>query len=140
MAHLEPDQRSTIRWIQENVPPGTRVLEAVGSSYDSDSNRFSTFTGRPTLLGWPGHEVQWRGSHYAEYSAGRADTSKLIYSGGGPSEITRAISDWNIHFIIVGPRERRLFNIDSAREAILKKVLDPAFESGEFILYTRRNR
>jgi YYY domain-containing protein len=140
MAHLGLDQRSTIRWIQENVPPGTRVLEAVGSSYDSDSNRFSTFTGRPTLLGWPGHEVQWRGSHYADYSAGRADASKLIYSRGSPSEIARAISDWNIHFIIVGPRERRLHNIDSDREAILKKVLDPVFESSEIILYTRRNR
>lgn len=140
LAHVGPDQRTMIQWIQEHVPPGTRVLETAGISYDADSNRFSTFTGRPTLLGWPGHEVQWRGAHYASYSAGRVDTINRIYSGGRPAEIARAISDWNIDFVIVGPRERRIHNIDSAREATLKKVLEPAFESGEIILYARRDR
>ncbi len=140
MAHVGPHQRSMINWIRENVPPGNRVLEAVGSSYDADSNRFSTFTGRPTLLGWPGHEIQWRGSRYSDYSAGRENAIDLIYSGGSPSEIARAVSDWSIDFVVVGPRERSIYQIDAEREAILEKILEPAFKSGEICLYTRRNR
>ncbi|HUV13179.1 MAG TPA: DUF2298 domain-containing protein, partial [Acidobacteriota bacterium] len=112
MTHLGTHQRSMINWILKHVPPGKRVLEAVGDSYDAGSNRFSTFTGRPTLLGWPGHEVQWRGSHYSEYSAGREDAIKVIYSSGNPTEIARAVADWNIDYVVVGPRERIIYQMD----------------------------
>jgi len=140
MTHVGTDQYSMINWIRENVPPGRRVLEAIGGSYDAGSNQFSTFTGRPTLLGWPGHEVQWRGSHYSEYSAGREDAIRLIYASGSAAEIARAVSDWSIDYVVVGPRERSIYKIDPRREAVLEKVLEPAFKSGEISLYTRRNR
>ena len=36
------------------------MLEAVGDDYSPFGHaRISTFTGRATVLGWPGHELQW---------------------------------------------------------------------------------
>ena len=34
------------------------IFYEVGSDYNI-SSFFSTFTGRPTPLGWPGHQKQW---------------------------------------------------------------------------------
>ena len=37
------------------------VLEAFGDDYSAFGHgRISTFTGRPTVIGWAGHEVQWQ--------------------------------------------------------------------------------
>ena len=40
------------------LEPGV-VAEAVGGQY-SEYARVATFTGMPAVLGWPGHESQWR--------------------------------------------------------------------------------
>jgi YYY domain-containing protein len=52
------DEQSAVDYLR-NVPYGV-IVEAVGGSY-SGFARISTLTGLPTVLGWPGHEVQWRG-------------------------------------------------------------------------------
>ena len=38
-----------------------KIIESYGDSY-SDFSRISAFTGIPTIIGWPFHELQWRGS------------------------------------------------------------------------------
>ena len=66
-AHLDrenPDDAAAIRYLQ-SAPMGV-VAEAIGGSY-SYYARISTYTGLPTVLGWPWHEYQWRG----EWSAHR---------------------------------------------------------------------
>ena len=60
-AYLErssPDEMAAIRWLQQ-APYGV-VAEAVGGSYTGFA-RVSTMSGLPAVLGWPGHESQWRG-------------------------------------------------------------------------------
>jgi len=55
---FNPEEYAAIGWLQD-APMGV-VVEAVGGS-NTDYARISTRTGLPTLLGWPGHESQWRG-------------------------------------------------------------------------------
>ena len=56
-----PGDAAAIRWLREHAAPGAVVLEAVGDDYSPDGHaRISTFSGRPTVLGWAGHELQWR--------------------------------------------------------------------------------
>ena len=60
-AYLEsqaPDDAAAARWLW-TAPPGV-VAEAVGGSY-SEYARVATLSGLPNVLGWPGHESQWRG-------------------------------------------------------------------------------
>ena len=55
-----PGDPGAIDWLNENAPSGSVVLEAVGDDYSAFGHaRISSFTGLPTVMGWPGHEVQW---------------------------------------------------------------------------------
>jgi YYY domain-containing protein len=65
MAHLEQvysDDLTAIRWLRANVAGAPVILEASGGSY-THYGRISVHTGLPTLLGWGGHELQWRGNY-----------------------------------------------------------------------------
>jgi len=55
------------------------VVEAVGGSYSS-YGRVSKLTGLPTVLGWPGHELQWRGG-VQEIGTREVDIEELYSSG-----------------------------------------------------------
>ena len=48
-----------IRWLQDNVRGSPVVLEAHNEQY-SWSSRISNYTGLPTVLGWPWHQIQQR--------------------------------------------------------------------------------
>ncbi|MCB2156351.1 hypothetical protein KQI84_15870 [bacterium] len=50
-----------IDWILENMEPQARILEAPGSEAYRANGRFASNTGRPTMVGWTHHEMQWRG-------------------------------------------------------------------------------
>ena len=69
-----PDEAAAILWLK-SAPDGV-VAEAVGGSY-SDYGRVSVYTGLPAVLGWPGHEVQWRGT--ADPQGSRQDDIKILY-------------------------------------------------------------
>jgi uncharacterized membrane protein len=59
-----PEDYQAIQWLKQQLAAnrsfaGT-ILEASGPDW-VDYSRVSTFSGLPTLLGWFGHENQWRG-------------------------------------------------------------------------------
>lgn len=53
-----PGSSETILWVKENTKKEDIIFYEVGSDYNITSF-FSSFTGRPTPLGWPGHQKQW---------------------------------------------------------------------------------
>lgn len=58
-----PDDYTAIQWLKNQIKADPNfvkpILETSGPDW-VDYSRVSTFTGMPTLLGWPGHENQWR--------------------------------------------------------------------------------
>jgi uncharacterized membrane protein len=95
-------------------------------------------TGRPTLLGWDGHEAQWRGQQYGEMAEGRAQALEIIYRGGTPEQLAQLIQTWGIDYIYVGPTERAQYGVTPNVEALLRQVADPVFESGDVRIYRAR--
>ena len=62
-ARLYPDEAAAIQWLSR--APFGAVAEAVaagGGSY-TEYARVSTLSGQPAVLGWVGHENQWRGGN-----------------------------------------------------------------------------
>ena len=56
-----PGDPAAMEWIRENTAGDAVVLEAFGDDYSAFGHaRISTFTGRPTVMGWAGHELQWQ--------------------------------------------------------------------------------
>jgi uncharacterized membrane protein len=56
----DPEEYAAIQWLASNTDGSDVVLEAYGGDY-TNSGRVSSRTGVPTVLGWLGHERQWRG-------------------------------------------------------------------------------
>src|SRR5215208_3890824 len=56
-----PGDVAAIAWLRANAPDDAVLLEAAGPDYSGFGHaRMSTFTGRPTVIGWAGHELQWK--------------------------------------------------------------------------------
>jgi YYY domain-containing protein len=60
----QPDEHAAINWVNRSDEAFEVLLEAPGCSYGTDNsvphNRVSMATGIPTVIGWNGHQVQWR--------------------------------------------------------------------------------
>ena len=129
-AHLDngnPEDAAAIRFLQ-NIPMGT-VAEAIGGSY-SYGARMSTHTGLPTVLGWPGHEGQWRGGY--ELQGSRSTDIELLYNTDDWGIAQQIISQYDIRYIVVGNLERSTYRI---REEKFKRFLQPIFQQGDTIIY-----
>ena len=64
IARLAPDDFLAMQWLNQRAEAGSTLVEGPGCSYQSiggvPMNRFSAFTGVPAVVGWEGHQRQWR--------------------------------------------------------------------------------
>jgi YYY domain-containing protein len=124
---LSADEKQAVLWL-EDAPLGT-LVEAVGGSYSSYA-RISTNSGQPALLGWPGHEDQWRGSREAAGSR-KTDVSRL-YTTPSWSEADQIIQQYGIRYIVVGNLERTTYQV---REEKFSSYLTTVFQSDTITIY-----
>ena len=125
----EPGEYAAIAWLRDEAPPG-RIVEAVGDDYTRYGN-ISASTGLPTVLGWKGHELQWRGS--SEPFAGREEDLAAIYSGGDPTEALRLMEDYGVRYVYLGSRERERYGVSGLPE--YADFLKTVFEDDGVIVY-----
>jgi len=95
-------------------------------------------TGRPTLLGWDGHESQWRGRAYGEMAAGRPEALQTIYGGSSGPELIDTLEQWDVDYVYVGPTEREQYGVNARSELALQSAMDLVFEEGDVRIYRRR--
>jgi len=95
-----------IRWLNTHVQSDPVIVEAVGDDY-SLYGRISAFTGLPTLLGWQGHEGQWRINQLsdADLNQRRTDVS-TIYSSSDPHQVLATLARYHAQYLYVGALER----------------------------------
>ena len=125
----DPAEYAAILWLRDRAAPA-RIVEAVGDDY-SDYSRVSAATGRPTILGWKGHEHQWRGTT-APFD-GREEDVARIYESGDPATVRQLLEKYNIRYVYLGSRERAKYNIN--RLPALDGLLEIAFEQDGVIIY-----
>ncbi len=140
LANDSPAEKAAAEWVLYNTTPDAVVLEAKGASYNSATNRISAVTGRSTLLGWEGHESQWRGEAYGEMAQGRGEALEGIYRSGSPAEIAQLVERWGIDYVYVGPVERSQYEITPRAEERLSAAMDLVFEDGNVRIYRTRGR
>lgn len=139
VAQTQPDVMAAIEWIQQNTTPGDLVLEANGNSYWAQHNRVSMMTGRPTLLGWGGHESQWRGADYGRMAQGRLQAIEQIYRTAQPKDLDALLAQWDIDYVFVGPAEIELYRISQYRLEEFRAAMDPVFNRGQVWIFRRRD-
>ena len=81
------------------------MLEAFGDDYSAFGHgRISTFTGRPTVIGWAGHELQW------QHDVGsRSADVKTLYTTPDIATARLLIERYGIRYVVVGPIEQTTY-------------------------------
>ena len=128
LVEARPGEYEAIRWLTAEASQDDGLVEAVGPDY-SDHGRISAATGVPTVLGWAGHERQWRGGSTA--LEGREDAVERIYRGD--PRAVELLDQFDVTYVVVGPRERERY--DPVDLSPLGDVLEQAFTSGDVTIY-----
>jgi uncharacterized membrane protein len=116
-------------WLRQQ--PGTPVVvEAVGEDY-SQYGRVSAFTGLPTLLGWPDHQRQWRGS--GRLLKGRSEAVEGIYTSPDRGVVGALLARYGVSYVYVGDLERRRYGQGAGEN--LRLFLEVAFERPGVIVF-----
>ena len=114
-----PGDYDAILWLNTNVQGNPVIVEAVGDDY-SNYGRISVFTGLPTIMGWVGHEYQWRvnwlndPTNAIEFDRryghgnvpGDVDT---IYTNPDPATVLSIMSHYKAQYLYVGALEYRKY-------------------------------
>jgi YYY domain-containing protein len=127
MERDNPDEAMAINWLKQ-APYGV-VVEAVGGSYSTYA-RISTLSGLPTVLGWPGHESQWRGGY--ELQGNRQEDIKLLYETNSWEMAVEIIKRYNIRYIYIGMLERSTYRVNESK---FQRVLNPIYALGSVVIY-----
>jgi len=109
--------------------PRARRASAVGGSY-SDYARISAYSGQPAVVGWLGHEDQWRGTF--EEQRRRQGNIRVLYETRSWDEAAKIIAQYNIRYVVVGTLERRDYQIDEFK---FQQHLSTVFQQGEVVIY-----
>ncbi|MCZ2127636.1 MAG: DUF2298 domain-containing protein [Anaerolineales bacterium] len=122
-----PEDADAIKFLLTR-PEGV-VAEAVGGSY-SYYGRISTYSGYPAVLGWPGHESQWRGG--MELQGSRQEDINLLYVTPRWNEAQAIIEKYHIRYIVIGNLERNSMRVlDEKFRAHLTSI----FQEGNTLIY-----
>ena len=127
VATQNPQDWAAMRFLWQE--PLGALAEAVGGSYTQYA-RLSTYSGQPAVLGWPGHESQWRGG--ASLFAGREQDVKRLYEAPDWQTAQAIISRYNIRYIAIGALERQTYAV---QEAKFRRHLIPIFSQGQTVIY-----
>jgi YYY domain-containing protein len=134
IAQYHPDDYVAIQWLRANAPLGSIMVEAPGGSY-SEYNWVSAHTGIPTLLGWGGHELQWRGN-YDEPGRREPDIA-AIYQTTDIAQFQSLLDAYDVDYVYLGPLERGKYRLSQPMLLKFDRVMARAFEKGEVVVYSR---
>ena len=114
LAHVErrdPGLGEALRWVSSELDAERHVLlEAASRSY-GPGNMISAASATPTLIGWPGHQLQW---HSKAPLTERLNVVSTIYRDGAGPETLRLARAHGLTHIYLGREERRQFGADVA--------------------------
>jgi uncharacterized membrane protein len=121
------DEFEAVRYL--NLVQFGVISEAVGGSY-SNYGRISKFTGLPTVLGWPGHELQWRGG--VEEIGSRESDIKELYSTSNWITAKNILEKYNLRYIFIGDIERKTYQISEEKFVFNLPVI---FNNSSVVIY-----
>ena len=130
-----PGDAAVVDFFQANARVGERIVEAVGGGY-SENGRISAATGLPTVIGWPGHERQWRGTD--ELFSSREDDVRTIYESTDEAETRRLLDLYEVKYVVIGNRERTGY--PTLRTSKFDSLGEKVFEANGALIYMVRGQ
>jgi uncharacterized membrane protein len=135
ISQQQPGDYAAIAWLRENAFDGSVILEAPGSNYAAYqyTGRISAMTGLPTLLGWGGHQSQWRGNY--DEPARREPEIDLLFNTSDAAQAQSLLDKYGITYVYVGPLERERYSSQGLRK--FEQMMTIAFQQDDVTIYKR---
>lgn len=131
MECVAPQDAQAIQWLQQTVTGTPVIAEGIFGSYWTNGrySRISMATGLPTVLGWPWHEIQWRGRREtAQINERELDVCGLYRTQNW--EVASFILDkYQIEYVYLSPLEISRYGGGGLNKFAAN--LQPVFEVGE---------
>jgi YYY domain-containing protein len=106
-----------------------------GVNYNPAHGRVGSLSGIPSIIGWPGHQSQWRGEDYGRIVAPRLPDMKLLYEDPRYDQVLPIIERYGIDYIMYGVTERLNHGNAGEQKFIDNLPVVAACESGETRIY-----
>ena len=129
----QEDEYNAIEFVRKDAGLDSTVLEAFGNDY-TPFGRISSSSGVPTVLGWAGHQLQWRGT--SSIFQGREGDIATIYQTEDVQEAINLLDKYHIDYVYVGNRERDTYGTSGLEK--FAEFMDIPFQEGSVIIYRRR--
>ena len=141
-ARADPQEFEAVEWLKDNAMGAPVIVEASPRNngrptgdYNPAVSRISQRTGFPTILGWPGHEHQWRGNPYDPIAERSLDV-ETIYKDQDIEKVQRTMDKYDVTYVIAGNLERVTYGRDVDQH--LSQFMDIAFQNDGVVIYVRR--
>ena len=128
----DPAEYAAIRYIKNNLPEDTAIVEGVGEWFNS--GLISRSTGIPTIYNWPGHELQWRGPS-PEFARREQDVA-TIYQTTNFEEARELLAKYDMEYVYIGPRERNKYGGPGLDK--FPEFMDTLFQQNDVAIYGLR--
>lgn len=125
-ATVYPADLGAVEWLRSAGAPGAVLVEAYGGAYEHNG-RISMASGVPAVLGWEGHEHQWRGTR-EQIDPRKADI-EAIYTTSDDELRRRLLERYDVRYVVLGDTERGKFGLTADHEERLRNGLEVAYES-----------
>lgn len=122
-----PDDQVAVNWLA-SLPGSHTLIEAENGDYTYFS-RVSSFTGIPSLIGWPFHEVMWRNDTPSGWYGERTSALRSIYEV--PEKTIPLMKKYKADLLYVGPSEMERYKVE-----LPTKGLKQIFHHGAVTIYT----
>jgi YYY domain-containing protein len=127
--HLQDYQ--AILWFR-NLTGQPVVLQAPGELYEWNT-AITAFTGLPTVIGWAGHELNWRFPKRSEIDRRWLDVGR-IYTSGDIQEVEALITKYNVSYVYFGEAEVKRYGSPGFFEEH-NDIFEKVFEYGDVAVY-----
>jgi uncharacterized membrane protein len=137
LSSYAPGDYAAIRWLNQHIQGNPAIVEAFGSDY-TDYGRISAFTGLPTIMGWEGHEWQWRvnwvnrGFNSADFFRRIGDVNQ-IYTSNMPRTVLTLMARYGARYLYIGALEQATYvGIDLQR---FRSFMNVVYQSDGVTIY-----
>jgi YYY domain-containing protein len=134
---LADDQR-LIAWLRVHAGRDDVIAEAQLPEYRWGS-RISTFTGRPTILGYRYHEAQQHPvAAFDKVIELRKKNVEALYTSTDPQTVWNLLQHYEVRYIVVGGLERITYpksGLEKFKDMVKDNMLETAFKSGNDVIY-----
>lgn len=112
LAISRPGDYAAIQWLNANVAGAPVIVEAPGDQHRAYvyEGRVSALTGLPTVLGWAGHQRQWRGNY--DEPALRQQDLETLFTTLDQTEAQVILARYDVAYIYVGAVERERYPVE----------------------------